>query len=357
MIHSKDLTLRSRFNDGRSIDIWQLWATDNLKKANGCYGIAPLAPVCLGDERTSCSSDDVAYLPAIYVQSLTDAADVKSVKTLANAALTFAGATGSINLLMDPSRLARALGAVELANLAADGVLANPLVRARLAQAENGKAFLEVWPYVNTGIDLTAVSTDILVNFVNSGRKAAAVLDELPANKVAGRIDEAEEVLRGRGLAKTGENWNGFSNIFKANADEVLEATNRIKEYRVTNNFKGGNYGYLEGFVNGNTIPDNNKFWRSVSSDVAENEIHIFDAINVKGSSSNEWLRITDSEYRMLNKLASDLGAVKGGKYPNITGELKIISENPYCASCSGVIQQFNEMFPNIKLILIDGAK
>jgi len=37
--------------------------------------------------------------------------------------------------------------------------------------------------------------------------------------------------------------------------------------------------------------------------------------------------------------------------------EIKIISELPYCASCQGIIQQFNQMFPNIKLILVDGAK
>jgi len=59
----------------------------------------------------------------------------------------------------------------------------------------------------------------------------------------------------------------------------------------------------------------------------------------------------------MLNKLASDLEAKTGAKYPSITGVLKIVSENPYCASCQGIIQQFNEMFPNVKLILVDGAK
>lgn len=96
--------------------------------------------------------------------------------------------------------------------------------------------------------------------------------------------------------------------------------------------------------------------WRSVSSNDAENEIHIFDAIEAQGASGT-WLRITDSEYRMLNKLASELGGVKGSKYPNISGELKIVSENKYCASCAGIIQQFHDMYPNIKLILVDGAK
>ena len=57
----------------------------------------------------------------------------------------------------------------------------------------------------------------------------------------------------------------------------------------------------------------------------------------------------------MLNKLSEDLG----GKYnPNIKGEIKIISELEYCKSCTGIIiQQFNEMFPNVKIILIDGVK
>ncbi|MCA6365218.1 MAG: hypothetical protein IM638_19455 [Bacteroidetes bacterium] len=97
--------------------------------------------------------------------------------------------------------------------------------------------------------------------------------------------------------------------------------------------------------------------WRSIPIIDAEKEIHIFDAIPVQGGNGREWLRITDSEYRMLNKLASDLGGSRGVVLTNITGELKIVSENPYCASCTGIIQQFHEMFPKIKLILVDGAK
>jgi len=52
------------------------------------------------------------------------------------------------------------------------------------------------------------------------------------------------------------------------------------------------------------------------------------------------WIRTTDSEFKMLNRLANDLKATKGGIYPNITGELKVVSERPYCPSCAGVIQQ-----------------
>jgi The BURPS668_1122 family of deaminases len=149
--------------------------------------------------------------------------------------------------------------------------------------------------------------------------------------------------------------WNGYSTIFKATPGEVSIAANRIRDYRMANNLSGGNYGYLEGIVN--ATPVDNRMWRSIPIIDAEKEIHIFDAIPVQGGNGREWLRITDSEYRMLNKLASDLGGSRGVVLTNITGELKIVSENPYCASCTGIIQQFHEMFPKIKLILVDGAK
>jgi hypothetical protein len=150
------------------------------------------------------------------------------------------------------------------------------------------------------------------------------------------------------------ENWNGFANIFKATADEVAEAATKIKSHRVTVGAgTKGNYGYLEGTIN-NSIVDN-KIWRS--GQALESEPRIFTAIEVEGAGGKTWLRTTDSEYKMLNKLASDLKAKTGAIYPSITGELKVVSENPYCASCQGIIQQFNKMFPNVKLILVDGAK
>ena len=71
----------------------------------------------------------------------------------------------------------------------------------------------------------------------------------------------------------------------------------------------------------------------------------------------NPYLRVTDSEYWMLNNLAKRLGRIKGRRYIDIKGELKIVSENSYCISCAGVIKQFNIMFPNIKLIIVNGAK
>lgn len=98
-----------------------------------------------------------------------------------------------------------------------------------------------------------------------------------------------------------------------------------------------------------------------VRSGAADDIVEIFDAVPVNSQNvingDNAWMRTTDSEYKMLNRLAKELGAVKGKVYKEITGEIKIISERPYCPSCTGIIQQFNEMYPNVNLILIDGAK
>ena len=40
---------------------------------------------------------------------------------------------------------------------------------------------------------------------------------------------------------KNRPNWNGYTNIFKATADEIVEAATKIKNYRTANNLKGKN--------------------------------------------------------------------------------------------------------------------
>jgi hypothetical protein len=168
-----------------------------------------------------------------------------------------------------------------------------------------------------------------------------------------------QKVIKKRNIKFSNANYNQGQNIgkiIKGSAQEIADAKIKIQNYRIsTNAGNGGNFGYLEGTVN-NTLVDN-KLWRSISINNAKNEIHIFTAIESEGAGGNSWLRITDSEYRMLNKLANDLGGVKGNVYNNVTGTLKIISENPYCKSCTGIIQEFHEMFPKLNLILIEGVK
>lgn len=150
---------------------------------------------------------------------------------------------------------------------------------------------------------------------------------------------------------------NSLNKYRLATINEIRDAVNKLRNEMSGSN-QSGNLGFIEGDIPGYNLNDNTftKFWQSVSKEVAELETHIFDAIEATGTNGT-WKRITDSEYRMLNDLAEQLGAVRGQNYPDITGTLKIVSQNPYCESCQGVIKQFSEMFPNIEITLIDGIQ
>ena len=144
------------------------------------------------------------------------------------------------------------------------------------------------------------------------------------------------------------KSWRGYGNVLEATNIEKAEALTRIRKYRVSNK-SSGNVGYLEGTINDKIIDE--RMWHS--GNVLPGEPQIFKATKVQGNSGNSWVRNTDTEFKMLNQLASDLGAKPGCIYPEIIGELRIVSEHPYCASCLGVITQFSEMFPNVKIVVL----
>jgi hypothetical protein len=179
----------------------------------------------------------------------------------------------------------------------------------------------------------------------------------------------------------------GKEKVYRGTDKEVADAKSRIDLHRAKkkeeaelnangkkinpNTYTGGNYGYLEGKIENigagidkKALDVDNKFWRSGSLVKETKEMtkkrqdaQLFNHKKAPNQQGKLTERDLDAEYQMLHQLALDLGAVKNGKYPEITGTLKIVSENPYCASCYGVINQFQDMFPEIKLILIDATK
>ncbi len=154
-------------------------------------------------------------------------------------------------------------------------------------------------------------------------------------------------------LKYAGRDPISIPNARRANPSEISDAVNRITNHRGTK--RGGNYGYVDGHLTGTSESAFTKIFRS--GEVKVNESQIFEPVPATGTSGT-WLRDTDSEFKMLNDLAKRLGGVKGGsKITSVEGSIKIVSENPYCASCAGVIQQFHNMFPKINLILVDGIK
>ena len=42
---------------------------------------------------------------------------------------------------------------------------------------------------------------------------------------------------------------------------------------------------------------------------------------------------------------------------PLVRGSIKIVSERPFCDSCTGVIKQFKKMFPNVEVTTVSGTK
>ena len=62
--------------------------------------------------------------------------------------------------------------------------------------------------------------------------------------------------------------------------------------------------------------------------------------------------RLYDSEVKLLEDFA-----LKFHNSPNVKGTLTLTSEQTFCTSCTGIIKQFKEAFPNIQLNLINGVK
>jgi filamentous hemagglutinin len=55
--------------------------------------------------------------------------------------------------------------------------------------------------------------------------------------------------------------------------------------------------------------------------------------------------RDTDGEFKLLEGVARRLV-----KNPNVRGSIDLFSEKPPCRSCSGAVEQFNSLYPNVEL-------
>jgi hypothetical protein len=202
--------------------------------------------------------------------------------------------------------------------------------------------------------------------------KLATNVDEL--TDVSKHLDDINEVGYTTWKATKPTRLVEGKNIFRASSQEYSLAKKSFKEYRegiiyeqskilsgddltaFMNEFNGKNLAKVEGQLDGVSLNTDMR----ISGERFKGE-QIFDSykvdktggINTDGAWSREW----DTEYVMLSEIAKSKGAVKGGVYPNVTGEIKIISELPYCVSCQGVIQDFSNMFPKVDIILIDALK
>jgi hypothetical protein len=260
------------------------------------------------------------------------------------------------------------------------GALLEDNYRADLRKTEEGRIVLEAWKYLNyallarlgyqvtKGIPEAWKSLNAAIARLKAKNPTLAQSVEAEAKLAFGEyVNAADDLVKGAGktLATSGDELLALGrNIFKG-SDEMLQAAKtKIADYRIAMKGKqklGGNLGYVEGEINGLKLDD------GLVSSVAEdlNASKIFEAKYV--NSANEiklsktdgaWLRTGDSEFQMITqKIAQRFNLEQGKVYTQYTGTVKIVSELPYCASCSGVIHQVSEMLPNVKFIIVNGAK
>lgn len=125
--------------------------------------------------------------------------------------------------------------------------------------------------------------------------------------------------------------------------DESLEKINQIRK---ANNIGGKrNIAFAEYEINGSTgeiIGVSGKADRAGTAGVPNQRK--FKTITTPDGNP----RTLDAEVKILEELASQLPS-------NASGKVHLFSELPFCQSCSGVIKQFKEQFPNVEVIISHG--
>ncbi len=173
----------------------------------------------------------------------------------------------------------------------------------------------------------TLVETDLLFYEIGSGLAAASGGFSGPG--AFGRAPQPS------GTIGTTAPSRAFSAADTARFSEIRSTIRGIGNKR--------NVAFAEGHVGGKSIGE----IVGVSGKNTPGAIMPSDRIFKTGI--DEFDRAFDAEVFVLENLTRKLK-------PGDSGTIKLVSELPFCDSCSDVIRQFREMFPNIRLILIDGT-
>jgi hypothetical protein len=136
-------------------------------------------------------------------------------------------------------------------------------------------------------------------------------------------MDEAEKIREKNGLTSNRARKSniGFANYTIDGEDGYLQAYSRDK--------------HIDGFVD------------SPASGLNHFET-VSDSPNPDGSSGND--RQSDTEYKILEQIASRYWSDDPTQRVLVSGDVYLFTERMPCRSCEGVIEQFKEAFPNIRI-------
>ncbi|MCY8003537.1 hypothetical protein MOB86_04840 [Bacillus haynesii] len=187
---------------------------------------------------------------------------------------------------------------------------------------------------------------------VNDAHKASKTKIQDSIQRVEKEIEAGKSVSKGTGKVYP-----------TRQIDSVAEAhiIDRVKELRgnLTSRYKkSGNFAIAEVNVSGINKSEFyaqssiNKLKGSLEDKVPDISLQpenpMFKATKAVGKDGESYLRDTDTEYKILNDIASRLG-----ENTQATGKIKLFTELDTCDSCSKVIAEFAAKYRNIELEVI----
>ncbi|HBE16896.1 MAG TPA: hypothetical protein DEG17_10725 [Cyanobacteria bacterium UBA11149] len=122
---------------------------------------------------------------------------------------------------------------------------------------------------------------------------------------------------------------------------------NLIREQYLNKQFPKGNVAVIEVYLSNGTafgIGATSRAKSPISKPKARSEGGQFEPIV---DSYSGYIMDTDAEYKVLSAIADTLEMFYNRE---VVGQLYLYTERKPCESCDGVIDQFKEKFPNIKI-------
>ncbi|MBV8252074.1 MAG: fibronectin type III domain-containing protein [Chitinophaga sp.] len=143
------------------------------------------------------NSSESVLAPGIYLYYLGVSKNLEEAGESIMTDLNFLGATSSIRILLTKGAptLLRVVAAIQLVKMPVDAALNSPKVRQELMSTDAGKKFLDVWPVISIGMDISLISTDILYNFAKSSAAAKAALRNQGYGDAANDLERVEEAV------------------------------------------------------------------------------------------------------------------------------------------------------------------
>jgi hypothetical protein len=218
--------------------------------------------------------------------------------------------------------------------------------------------------HVNYVIGEVRGGIHVLLNEMNDNNNLAYSLNsegpKIPFNVLD--TEAVKKVLDGV-LSKFSFSGNGNGKVYPTRQiDSVAEAhiIDRVREIRgsLTSKYKkSGNFALAEVDIAGL----NKEFYAQSKIDSLSGKLEdlvpdislqpkdpTFKASEASGQDGKAYMRDSDTEYKILNDIASRLG-----DKTEVSGKIKLFTELDTCASCNRVIAEFAAKYPNIELEVI----